>query len=353
MESPDLQAEKTLATAIDRLREQFPQTQDLYREVCVLMFFRYGMTPTANKLYQLVRKGSMSAPAEALNRFWENLREKSRVVIAHPDLPDALKTAAGELTATLWQAAQAAAHESAAAYRLEAQTLVEEAKTAMSNVLQEQEYAQRSLDKSQEQLAVAVQQNATLKEQMAGLTATHAALQAQLTAVKEEGAAQLDAAKKRADKTRQEYLAQQRKFEDATELAEQRFRALETRALMEVDRERTTANKLQKTLELERHGSSITTDRHRTELNAAQQASAELRLTLGLLQGQAHTLTSERDQANKQVLTVQRELQASAAALAGARTEIIQLRSAPLRPLSVRRSAVKKIKLGKADAKPA
>lgn len=353
MEPSDLQAEKTLATAIDRLREQFPQTQDLYREVCVLMFFRYGMTPTANKLYQLVRKGSMSAPAEALNRFWENLRDKSRVTIAHPDLPEALKTAAGELTATLWQTAQAAAHESAASYRLEAQTLVEEAKTAMSNVLQEQEYTQRSLDTSQQQLAAAVHQNATLKEQMAALAATNAALLAQMTSVKEEGAAQLDAAKKRADKTRQEYLAQQRKFEDATELAEQRFLALEKRALMEVDRERTTANKLQKTLDLERHGSSINADRQRTELNAAQQAAAELRLTLGLTQGQVHTLASERDSASKKLELAQAELQNSAAALAGARAEVIRLRSAPLRPLSVRRGAVKKIKLGTSEVERA
>jgi hypothetical protein len=80
---------------IDRLREQFPHTQDLYREVCVLLFFRYGIIPTANKLYQLVRKGSMTAPAEALNKFWEDLREKSRVRIEHPDLPDSLKTAPG------------------------------------------------------------------------------------------------------------------------------------------------------------------------------------------------------------------------------------------------------------------
>ncbi|MFD2272575.1 DNA-binding protein [Undibacterium arcticum] len=69
--TPSSPLKKQLIADIDRLREQFPQTQDLYREVCVAMFFRYGMTPTANKLYQLVRKGSMSAPAEALNRFWE------------------------------------------------------------------------------------------------------------------------------------------------------------------------------------------------------------------------------------------------------------------------------------------
>ena len=73
--------EKQLITDIERLREEFTQTQDLYREVCALLFFRYGLTPTANKLYQLVRKGSMTAPADALNKFWEDLREKSRVRI--------------------------------------------------------------------------------------------------------------------------------------------------------------------------------------------------------------------------------------------------------------------------------
>src|SRR3546814_3870986 len=81
-------------------------------EVCALLFFRYGVTPTANKLFQLVRKGSMSAPTEALSKFWEDLREKSRTRIEHPDLPDALKSVAGELVASLWTNAQAAAHRS-------------------------------------------------------------------------------------------------------------------------------------------------------------------------------------------------------------------------------------------------
>src|SRR5476651_2530719 len=98
--------EKQLFVDIERLREQFQQTQDLYREVCTLLFFRYGMTPTANKLYQLVRKGSMTAPADALTKFWEDLREKSRVRIEHPDLPESLKSAAGDLTAVLWANAQ-------------------------------------------------------------------------------------------------------------------------------------------------------------------------------------------------------------------------------------------------------
>ena len=86
-----------ISDEILRLRAQHPETQDLYREVCVLLFFRHGITPTANRLYQLVRKGSMSAPAEALAKFWATLREKSRVRIEHADLPEDLQGAAGEL----------------------------------------------------------------------------------------------------------------------------------------------------------------------------------------------------------------------------------------------------------------
>ena len=48
------------------------------------------------------------ALAEALARFWETLREKSRVRIEHPDLPQPLQAAAGEMVGTLWQQAQAA-----------------------------------------------------------------------------------------------------------------------------------------------------------------------------------------------------------------------------------------------------
>ncbi len=83
MNTEENASENAIAASVAELREQFPRTQDLYREVCVLLFFRHGITPTANKLYQLVRKGSMSAPTEALSQFWKTLREHSRVTIEH------------------------------------------------------------------------------------------------------------------------------------------------------------------------------------------------------------------------------------------------------------------------------
>src|SRR6201996_2806171 len=102
-------ADAALATEIERLKAAFPKTRELYREVCALLFFRFGITPTANRLYQLVKRGSMSTPTQVLGEFWTELREKSRVRIEHPDLPADLGAAAGELVATLWTRATAAA----------------------------------------------------------------------------------------------------------------------------------------------------------------------------------------------------------------------------------------------------
>ncbi len=45
-------AENRLLVEIEALRAQYADTQDLYREVCVVLFFRHGITPTANKLYR-------------------------------------------------------------------------------------------------------------------------------------------------------------------------------------------------------------------------------------------------------------------------------------------------------------
>ena len=112
--------ENQLAADVEELKKQFANTQLLYKEVCALMFLRYGMTPTVNRLYQLVRRGSMSVPSDALRQFWQELREKSRVRIEHPDLPDALKTAAAESLAAMWTLAQQAATDGLTASRAEA-----------------------------------------------------------------------------------------------------------------------------------------------------------------------------------------------------------------------------------------
>ncbi len=308
--------EKQLITDIERLREEFTQTQDLYREVCALLFFRYGLTPTANKLYQLVRKGSMTAPADALNKFWEDLREKSRVRIEHPDLPEALKTAAGDLAATLWTSAQSLAQESLTAYRGEAQASVVEAKAKLEAAKGAQEVAQRQLENSEEAHQVAQRRISALEQSAAAMAATNAALESQLQQAREENTAQ----QRQLAEARQEFTAELDKLRAMTQLAEERFIESEKRALLEIDRERSAAAKLQKELVAARATVAQVTERYRKETTSVQVQLGDLRQQLGVLEGNLQAVTASRDIASN-------DLKAAQVSLADMTTQLMLTRN--------------------------
>ncbi|OWW18126.1 DNA-binding protein [Noviherbaspirillum denitrificans] len=283
--------EKQLLADIDALRSQFPQTQDLYREVCVLLFFRYGLTPTTNKLYQLVRKGSMSAPAEALNKFWEDLRDKSRVRIEHPDLPESLKTAAGELVATLWSSAQGAAQDGLETLRSEAQAQVAEARQAQATAEADRDTARASHARARQTLEQAHIRVGELEQALAARDATIAAMEGQLHAARGENAGLLQ----KLDDARRDFGLELEKVRTSASLAEERFRAAEARALMEIDRERTAASKLHKEMEGLRSNAEQAAERHRTELASLQEQLGNYRQRAGELEGNLKAVTASRD----------------------------------------------------------
>lgn len=320
-----IERNQQLSLDIERLREQFPHTQDLYREVCVLMFFRHGTTPTANKLYQLVRKGSMSAPAEALATFWENLREKSRVRIEHPDLPQALKTAAGELTAALWSSAQHLAQETLAAFRLDAQLAVETATLELACAQAERDAGQVRLQNQEKIGAEARHQIGSLEQQLAGLTATHLALAGQLQQAKDDAAAHQQAHQQLLLEARREFTVDLDQLRAANRLADERSLANETRALLEIDRERTMAAKLQKELDGVRaaaiQAAIQAVERHRSDMAALQQQLGDQRQQAGVAQGHLQAATASRDAIALELKVAQTQSAAAAMELSALRTE--------------------------------
>jgi hypothetical protein len=314
---------ENLGLEIERLREQFPNTQDLYREVCVLMFFRHGTTPTANKLYQLVRKGSMSAPAEALASFWEHLREKSRVRIEHPDLPQALKTAAGELTAALWSSAQHLAQDTLAAFRRDAQLAVETATLERASAQAERDAGQVRLQDQQTIAAEALRRIVALEQEAAGMASTNRALAAQLQHAQDDAAANRHAHQQQLLEARREFAAELDKLRAANRLADERSLANDTRALLEIDRERTMGVKLQKELDAVRaaaiQAASQAAERHRSDVAALQQQLGDLRQQAGVAQGHLQAAISGRDAIALELKAAQAQ-SAVAAAVAAANT---------------------------------
>lgn len=298
---PENSSDRQILADIERLRTQFTDTQELYREVCVLLFFRFGITPTANKLYQLVRKGSMSAPAEALERFWDNLREKSRVRIEHPDLPDALKTAAGDLVAVLWGQAQASAHEGLAVFRAEAAAAVLDAQRTQGVAEDERAGALRELVAARQAIRLAEERTLDLERQLAGECASNAALSAQLEI---EGRQQV-ALEGALAEARREFASELEKMRQALQLSEARHEASEKRSLLEIDRERTIAAKLQKELAQTRQANLEANERHRTELGDVQHALGEERQQAGVAEGTLQEMRSRFQQQAENLQSLQ------------------------------------------------
>ena len=296
--------EAAIAREVDALRETFRQTPDLYREVCALLFFRYGITPTTNKLYQLVKKGSMSAPSQALAAFWQELREKSRIRIEHPDLPEALATTAGELIASLWSNAQTAAQQSLQAYRQEADDAVEKMRVEVAVLNTEKEGLLRSIDRLNDELRHASEQLAGQRDELVAAAAVQSSLQAALIdekSVSDRLQLQLEAA-------RLQFGTELDKLRDAARLADERTRATEKRLLLEIDRERSLQAAARKDAEALGAELRNLTGQHKQEVAAIQQTLGIAQHENGRLEGALDVATRHLEQALSQVADLQDKL---------------------------------------------
>ncbi|AYH43584.1 DNA-binding protein [Azoarcus sp. DN11] len=321
--------ESEIREAIDALRDTTANTQELYREACALLFFRYGITPTANKLYQFVRKGSMSAPAEALARFWEELREKSRVRIEHPDLPDPLKAAAGELVGRLWNDAQAAAHENLSAFRQEADARVAAADAATRRVKHDWQAANDELEHLHEAIDQASERNLSLERAVAAERAEKEALARELSAARQlhqAHEAELSMARK-------DFASELEKLRDALRRAEDRYEATEKRALLEIDHERTATAKVQKELAQLRQANVDLIQRQRDELGALQRELGGVRQAFGAAEGSLNKMNEVAGQHIAQIDAMRGQLSQRTTEVALLRREL-ELRDEKIRTMA-------------------
>ncbi|QSI31063.1 hypothetical protein GNX71_16385 [Variovorax sp. RKNM96] len=308
--------EAELQSDIEALRGRFTETKDLYREVCALLFFRYGITPTASKLYQFVRKGSMSAPAEALAKFWEDLRSKARVEIDHPDLPPELKTSAAEAIADLWRQATAAARHELAALRLEDQAAVEQAQGEEARARQAASEAQASADTLRQQLSAAQE---SLQQRQTDLEAErrgHAGALARLQELQRH----LEETRNQQERVRADFSAELAKAREAVDVANGRSDAAERRALLEIDQERQARIKADKQLEALRGQLAQTEGRHRESMLIQADAVTRLQVRADAAEDSQRELTAS----NRSLVN---DLQATRERFAVAQQEAMQFKA--------------------------
>jgi Plasmid replication region DNA-binding N-term len=307
-----LSPDAVLAAEIERLKAVHPKTRELYREVCALLFFRFGITPTANRLYQLVRKGSMGTPTEVLAEFWATLREKSRVRIERPDLPPEVQAAAGDLAAALWDRSTAAADAALADLRLE---LLAEKAVARAEVTSARETTARAevaLDERSTMLVRAQERISELEQALALSQASHRTLEADagrlLRDSRDKDAALVQA--------RTDFAGELGKLREDAQRAEERLRASEKRALLEIERERAMVTRLQKDLDAAVRRAEQHDERHRAEVESLRGQLGDARHQAGLLQGRLDALETTSAAYVREIDTLRQQLPAMPASSA-------------------------------------
>ncbi|WP_446902038.1 DNA-binding protein [Burkholderia sp. YIM B11467] len=315
----DLAADEPRLTAeIERLKADFPKTRELYREACALLFFRFGITPTANRLYQLVRKGSMSTPTAVLGEFWAELREKSRVRIEHPDLPADLQAAAGELVATLWSRSSTEAASALDALRAEVEAERAAANAEVAALQAELGRTETALEQRTAALLTAQVRIQELEQVRAADDASRRALQSDIERLKADNT-EGDRALVQA---RADFTTQLDRLRDDAGRAEERLRASEKRALQEIDRERLAAARLQKELDATASRAEQRDAQHRKDIAALQAQLGDALHRCGVLQGQLDGAQATDAARGKELDALRREMTVLArrAPLRGAKT---------------------------------
>lgn len=290
-------SDNQIQTEIDDIKTRFSNTQELYREVAALLFFRYGITPTANKLYQYVRKGSMTAPAEALNKFWADLREKSRVRIQAPDLPEELADQAGSLVAALWDMAQSQAQESFAHLRNDIEAQLIALRMERDSALDVQAASKNSLE-------VLAQSTARLESQLGALTADKLALEAKLVATNVDR----ERLQQEIKESRESFSSDLERVRASLNAIDARSEAEIKRCLIEIDRERILANKASKELNVAKSNLSKQQAAGKAEMGKLQKQVSTLRESSGKLLGQLAQLKIQLAETRKELASANAKL---------------------------------------------
>lgn len=232
----------------------------------------------------------MTAPAEALNRFWADLRDKSRVRIEAPDLPGELAEQAGNLVAVLWGQAQSKAQESLADFRGEIDeqliTLRTERDTAVA--------AQKA---SAEALSAIRQGHEDLEQKLTIEVAARKELEIRLLACNEER----DRLQLAVKESREGFSRELDKVRAALHTIESRSEEEIRRHLLEIDRERSLARKANQELSSAKSSMAKQQASDKAELGKLQGKISNLREDLGKLQGQLAQVTAQLRDTKKEL----------------------------------------------------
>jgi len=104
-ETINKQSIQILLEQVENIKNTVNSTKQVYINVAKLLFLQYQEMPTANRLYTLVKKGSMTTVVEAMRIFWQDIQKQLAVKINMPNLPESLQGQMVDQLNSIWQMA--------------------------------------------------------------------------------------------------------------------------------------------------------------------------------------------------------------------------------------------------------
>lgn len=166
MPSKQNQTAHELAQEVASLCERIEDNRQLTREVATLLF-RLGERPTANRVLQLTRRGSMNTINDEIGKWWDDVRSRLSSRLVNPKVPAALLEKQGELIGSMWDTAIAQAQEELEADRAEMESRAVEAniaREAAESMAREQEERARETQARLEVIQQALASERTARE---------------------------------------------------------------------------------------------------------------------------------------------------------------------------------------------
>lgn len=304
--TPDMEAQ--IRADVSQLADRFTTRRELSRETASLLFFRYGIYPSAQLVREYTKLGSMGDIGADLDEFWKDIREKSRVRIEAGGLPEDVLLLGGELVMKLYELARQEAKKELEAFRQEARDQVAEAQRQAQEAEQLRQLAVSRANAAEEDAKAA---HADREEAERLLAVEQADKEAALATARQwENQAKLEAENR--EKAERQFSADLHAEREARRQSEEYLHGEVKFVKMQIEAARSTERDLRDRIKAVEADKTIMEATLRKQANALSDENGRLRLEIGELRGKLDTIAAERDRLTSQVAELMERIELDA-----------------------------------------
>lgn len=145
--------------------------QEMTREAASLLFFTYGIYPSAKTVRDFTQHGSLADINGDLRKFWAEIREKSQIGLNMPGVPPSVVHSLEKAIRHVWKDALEEANKTLDGERAEGQTEIDTALASANAAAQARDQADQELRQERERRSQAEGQIEALRAEIEGVRA--------------------------------------------------------------------------------------------------------------------------------------------------------------------------------------